>query len=171
MIEEWKDIEGFDGYYQVSNLGSVKNKHGLIMKQATARNGYKHLMLKYGKPESPNRLVHRLVAQAFLPNKKNKSDVNHINSNRRDNRVCNLEWVTRSENILHSYNKNNKKTNSIAIRGGNNPNALLTIDKVREIKKRIASGESLKVLSKDFDCSYSNIKNIKSGKCWGYVRV
>ncbi len=104
--EIWKDIPGYEGLYQVSNMGnvySVRNKKRLATSQRTA---YSIVCLsKDGKQKCFG--VHQLVALAFLPNPKNKPQVNHINCNRHDNRAENLEWVTRDENLAH-YIKSEK---------------------------------------------------------------
>lgn len=110
MQEIWKDIKDYEGLYQVSNFGNVKSlprktnnqyNKGIIMKQMIYR-GYSKVQLnKNGKIKWF--AVHRLVAQAFLPNLDNKPQVNHIDGNKLNNNLSNLEWVTGSENQLHSY--------------------------------------------------------------------
>lgn len=105
MGEEWRDIECFEGLYQVSDLGRVKSFHGKtprILKQATTPNGYRIVcLMKDGIKTMVT--IHRLVAEAFIPNMDNKPDINHMNGNKTDNRVSNLEWATRAENVLHAY--------------------------------------------------------------------
>lgn len=102
MEEIWKDIEGYEGLYQVSNLGRVKsflkNKYvGAIRAFATDKDGYFTIVLH--KPgQKYNKKVHRLVATAFIPNPLNKPCIDHINTNRKDNRVDNLRWCTVKEN-------------------------------------------------------------------------
>ncbi len=92
-------IEGFDQRYSVSPEGIIFTKHGRPMKPQVGRNGYCRIEL-YTKPEmlAHKHLVHRLVAQAFIPNPENKPEVNHINHNKEDNRVENLEWVSHAQN-------------------------------------------------------------------------
>jgi len=102
MEEVWRDIEGYEGLYQVSNLGRVKSLHGLserIMKNRNVSGGYQALLLTKNKI-SKNFLVHRLVAQAFIPNLEGKPEVNHINEDKTNNRVDNLEWMTHIENSM-----------------------------------------------------------------------
>ena len=109
MTEEvWKDIEGYEGFYQVSNLGRVKsllnrfpNTKGIcIMKEEIIPKGYKRVYLS--KPYRKRFLVHRLVAKAFIPNPDNKPDINHIDNNPSNNTATNLEWCNQSENLLHA---------------------------------------------------------------------
>ena len=100
MIKEvWKDIEGYEGLYQVSTLGRVKNsRSGRILKGGKHKAGYHQVILcKNGKVKYY--LVHRLVAQAFIPNPQNKPQVNHIDEDKENNYVENLEWVTIKENL------------------------------------------------------------------------
>ena len=100
-MEIWKDIEGYEGIYQVSNLGRTKrlykNDKEKILKPFSNKDGYLIVNLcKEGKVKS--RSVHRLVAQAFIPNPENKPEVNHKDENKSNNKVENLEWVTSKEN-------------------------------------------------------------------------
>ena len=91
---EWKLIEGFDGIYSVSNYGEVRNNRtGKLMKPSKNEKGYLHINLtKNGKRKAMR--INRLVAQVFIPNPENKPQVNHIDFNRENNCVNNLEWVT-----------------------------------------------------------------------------
>jgi|LGOV01.1.fsa_nt_gb hypothetical protein len=109
MIEIWKDIKDYEGLYQVSNMGRISNfKH--IMKLSIDTGGYPKVKL-CNKTKHITHIVHRLVAITFIPNQLNKSQVNHIDGNKLNNRITNLEWVTQSENMLHAYKNNlNKNT-------------------------------------------------------------
>lgn len=107
-MEIWKDIDGYSGRYQVSNLGRIKSvnprgKDGeIIFSTCCNQAGYRVVNLRTdGKPKTF--LVHRLVASAFLPNPHNFKIVNHINENREDNRVENLEWCDSKYNSQYSY--------------------------------------------------------------------
>ena len=103
MAEEWRDIEGYEGLYQVSNLGNVRSlRTKAIMKTNITNWGYCQVCLR-AHGERKNKAVHRLVAIAFIPNSESKDEVNHINGIKTDNRADNLEWVTRRENIRHAY--------------------------------------------------------------------
>lgn len=122
MIEEWKDIQDYEGYYQVSNLGKLRsldriidfpNRHkgvmvkrlrkGSVMKPGNSPNGYKVCRLtKDGVFKHYS--FHRLVAKAFIENPLNLPQINHIDGNKKNNEVSNLEWCSQSHNILHAYN-------------------------------------------------------------------
>lgn len=106
MKEIWKDIKGFEGLYQVSNLGNVKSfrqssKYGkpkeFLLKPSVANTGYCQITL-YGNGSRKKLLVHRLVAEAFLENPDNLPNVNHKDENRTNNCVSNLEWCTTAYN-------------------------------------------------------------------------
>lgn len=114
MEEVWKDIQGYEGIYQISNLGRAKSLERLIpcaygmrkipekiMKPALNTDGYWRVKLIKGELKK-NRKVHRLVAEAFIPNPEGKRCVNHIDGNKNNNCVDNLEWVTHKENMEHA---------------------------------------------------------------------
>ena len=106
-MEIWKDIEGYEGIYQVSSEGRVKSiKRNLIMKQQPDKCGYLRVGL-YDPNIKKYRscIVSRLVAKAFIPNPQNKPCVDHINAIRNDNRVENLRWVTNKENSNNPLTK------------------------------------------------------------------
>jgi hypothetical protein len=102
-MEEWRDIPGYEGLYQVSNFGRVKSlRKSCVLKEQNLPNGYPYAALKVDGVQR-NRLIHRLVAAAFIQNPENKQEVNHKDGNKRNNHVENLEWVTRFENIKHAF--------------------------------------------------------------------
>lgn len=116
MEEIWKDIEGYEGHYQVSTLGRVRNlQTGRILKPskcggANGSRKYHHVLLYQGSHDSRKSVsVHRLVAQAFIPNPDNLTDVNHIDGNGFNNVVSNLEWIKHRDNLIHAYRVLGKK--------------------------------------------------------------
>lgn len=101
MEEIWKDIEGFEGLYQVSNMGRVKSlRRNIILKSQIARSGYKRIQL-YNNKGYKHFQIHRLVATAFISNPDNLPQVNHKDENKANNCVDNLEWCTPEYN--HNY--------------------------------------------------------------------
>lgn len=118
MKEEWRDIKGYEGWYQVSNLGNVmslprkvrfgKHDHFQYTKQRILKpkrggnTDYWYIGLSKNN-EVKYHSIHRLVAQAFIDNPENKAEVNHKDGDKKNNLISNLEWTTRSENLKHRY--------------------------------------------------------------------
>lgn len=105
--EIWKHVKGYEGLYEVSNKGRVKSNikfHGVLNRimNPGLSSGYFTLTLYKNKTRKTKR-VHRLVAENFIDNQKNKREVNHIDGNKLNNNVNNLEWCTSSENTIHSF--------------------------------------------------------------------
>ena len=118
-MELWKDIENYEGYYQVSDLGNVRALYREFIGKDGKWKRYPERQLRFDESTTPHRLsyrrvtlskdyktkrilVHRLVAQAFLPNPESKEFVNHIDNNGLNNSLQNLEWVTHAENMIHA---------------------------------------------------------------------
>ena len=102
-MEVWEDIKDYEGLYMVSNYGNVLSvRRNIILRWGINNNNYPFVVL-YKNGNQKQYLVHRLVAQAFIPNPNNLSEVNHINENTLDPRVCNLEWCDRLYNTSHNY--------------------------------------------------------------------
>jgi len=161
IMEIWKDIPGYSNDYQISNLGNIKNKEGLILKQKINkyRGDYKLVILwKYSNKMLS---VHRLVAKTFIPNPLNKPEVNHIDGDKTNNRIENLEWVTHQENIQHAYK------NGLA--GGKTYKSKLTDENVIEIKKLLNKGVLHKIIATKFNISPATVSMIKLGKRKKYV--
>lgn len=116
MKETWKAIAGYEGFYEVSNLGNVRSLTRVVKgRNNTTRiiqgrllvpkigNGYLRVSLCREDSKIKTISIHRLVASAFLLNANNLPQVNHIDGNKRNNRTDNLEWCTQSENMIHAY--------------------------------------------------------------------
>ena len=104
-LEKWKQIVGYNDYY-VSNYGRVKStkrKNAIILNGRDDGKGYLKVALYDSDGKAKELRISRLVAEHFINNKYNKEQVNHINGDKQDNRVCNLEWVTNLENTRHSF--------------------------------------------------------------------
>ena len=172
MQEIWKDIVGYEGVYQISNFGNVRslkywsNIHKKyydrikILKKRNNNLGYEVINLsKFGIKKYYT--IHRLVAKAFIPNPNNYKEINHIDGNKRNNYVDNLEWCTRSQNMLHAYNKGLKKG----------------ISKYNKKVLQILDGKIIKIwnniseIKNTLHLDYSSIFqccNKKRNKCGGY---
>lgn len=167
--EIWKPIDNFIGLYEISDLGRVRSFHKNSMsgsiKAPYHSNGYLQVNLyKHGKLTHAS--PHRLVALAFIPNPDNKSDVNHKNGIRDDNRVSNLEWMTKSENHNHSYRELGRKAAAGESHGMRKLCAADVI-KIRELYKGGAG--SYRAIGKIYNVSEATIRHILSGETWGTV--
>ena len=161
MNEEWVSIKGFEKW-QISNKGRVKSPNKILKPYFDQR---KYYMVDLGKTKR----IHRLVAEAFLPNPDNKPQVNHIDGDKTNNDVRNLEWCTNQENMIHAcksglYSKNRAK-------GANNGNSKLKEETVVEIKAMLKTPNrpSYKKIGERFDVSPSTISEINNGKVWTHV--
>lgn len=176
--EIWKDIEGYEGFFMVSNQGRVKSldrviehpNHGLCLIKGKLRRlpisdkGYHKVGLnKDGKTKKF--AVHRLVAQAFIPNPESKPQVNHIDGVKTNNNVSNLEWVTNYENAYHAIDiglHNNK--------GARNGNSKLNKEDVIAIRTLYSKGRyTLRDISSLFNVHNSTISEIVNYVSWKHI--
>jgi hypothetical protein len=170
--EVWKDIEGYKGIYQVSSWGNVKSldridsrgwkrKERTIKKQKTF-DGYLHVGLYKNGIETKFR-VHRLVAEAFISNR--KSEVNHIDGDKTNNHVNNLEWVSHDENMKHASKMGVMKSSRLG-------QAKLTgkdIIFIRENCIKYGGNKTEQELALMFGVSYSQVNKIVNYKSWEHI--
>lgn len=166
----WKRVPGVGGYreYEISNTGLIRSiliKNGIteyrILKPQISWNGRLRIhLLKECKNKHLS--IHRLVAEAFLPNPLNKPQINHIDGNPLNNNVSNLEWCTASENLFHAFRSGLKKPTS----GGINGMRVLNDEQVLEI---FNSDKKQKELCEKFNVSTSAISLIKTGRNWSHL--
>ena len=177
MTEIWKTIDGFNGWYDISNFGKIRswrnntNTRGVrktprILKHSSVR-GYMIATLFKNK-ERYKIATHRLVAQAFIPNTDDKPHINHKDGVRYNNHISNLEWCTRSENMRHAHDNNMVNVQ----RGEDRPMAKLTENDVKEIRQ-IAKGRGRfynpKELAEKYGVHYRHISRVVKGTRWGHV--
>lgn len=171
-MEIWKDIEGYEGLYQVSNLGRVKSLSRLIERERSYYSKEKLLKVVINKYNyckvnlyKSNKIksftVHRLVANTFLSNPYNKPQVNHIDGDKCNNCVNNLEWTTASENTQHAIDTGLKNIN-----GSKHGMAKLTEEEVLEIR---TSNELQKNIAKKYNISQGVVSSIKLKKTWRHI--
>jgi hypothetical protein len=179
MKEIWKPIWGFTGYYEISNLGRVRSldrfigylpyggryiKKGIHLKLKPSKDDYVRVSLFKDKKEH-GRLVHRLVGKAFKPNPSKKSQINHKNGIKWDNRAVNLEWATKLENQRHAI-----ATGLQCHLGEKGPGAKLSEQQVVEMLKLYSTGEyTERELAKKYGVTISCINNVRGGRTWGFM--
>lgn len=173
-MEQFVDIENYVGRYKISNMGNVLSldyngtKKEIVLKNQVQTWGYLSVGLK-----NKHFALHRLVAKAFIPNPENKPCVNHINGNKKDNRVENLEWVTYSENEIHSINILGKKCyQPMKGRFGKDHNRSRSVLQISLDGFPIMEHESIELASKSTGVAKGNIWSCVDGrrnKAGGYL--
>ncbi|KCY49755.1 MULTISPECIES: NUMOD4 domain-containing protein [Bacteria] len=172
-MENWKAVLGYEGIYEVSNLGRIKslsrpttNKiqpfiQEKILKTRIGKTGYEIVGLsKDGKQKTCK--VHRLVASAFCDNPFNKPHVNHKNGIKLDNHFSNLEWVTASENAIHSFSNGLSQPTV----GENSSLATITAPQANNVRELILSNMPLNEISTLTNIPLNIVNSIRSGKTW-----
>lgn len=165
MEEIWKPIIGFERY-KISNYGRVMNTIGTISHQGDNGKGYKNVTLYYGHDIRKRIKVHRLVAIHFLDNSNNLPMVNHIDGNKSNNNVENLEWCTASYNSKHSFKLGLQST-----AGQNHPQTKLKNSDVYEIRALSLkwTGFKIDLIADMYQMSASGARKIKNRSSWGHI--
>lgn len=183
--EKWKDIEEYEGIYQVSNRGRIRSfyngRHGvgnsskILNPSLGTHDRYRISLSKNGTKKDMS--VARLVAKSFIPNPDNKPQVNHIDGDPLNNHVDNLEWCTQSENMKHAYenglvefsedfkNHINKDKS-----GEKNGMSVLSKAEVIEIKSLLEDGELYhRQIAEKYGVSQALISMINNGQRWSHI--
>lgn len=159
MEEVWKDIKGLEGFYQVSNFGRVRRC--FVLKPEIRKNHITDYTCARIGIRGKHYSIHRLVAQAFIPNPYNKAQVNHKDGNPLNNNVKNLEWATPQENTIHAINNNLKKLK-------------IPLNKYKYVCNQYLKGRTMKEIGDEFSVNSTSIRsiliknNIKIRKKGGY---
>jgi uncharacterized protein YerC len=160
------DLKNYELLYFVDENGDVYSypkktrKNIRKLKAMIGNNGYSSVDLcKDGTIKKY--LIHRLVAEAFIPNPEKKPQVNHINGIKTDNRLDNLEWCTHSENMLHSYKQGLNTT-----KGEKNSQSKLNTE---DVVKIFLDDRMYSLISKQYNISISTISDIKRGYSWTHI--
>lgn len=168
MNEEWRPIKGLEGHYEVSNTGKVRGlRSGKVLSPFVSNCGYHMVCLCTGFKTRKGFLIHRLVAETFIPNPLCKSQVNHIDGDKGNNAVSNLEWTTPKENTYHAYKVGLRHTY-----GSGSPNAKLSEEDVREIKRLYSKGikqYGYRSLAKKYGVSHKTIYSVIKNITWREV--
>lgn len=182
--EIWRDIKGYNELYQISNFGRVKSKTTLVYKQsngvskkptfyskkakivAITDNGRGYKISSLSKNGRKNHYIHRLVAEAFIPNPDKKPQVNHINGIKSDNRVENLEWVSCLENLHHALDNNLRDT-----KGEKSPTAKLSEIQVLAIRRlyRINPNFNKSAVARKLNVRDTTIHKIINNERWKHL--
>ena len=166
--EKWKDVVGSEGRYKISDRGRVKSfalyKSGRVLSTKLRKDGYVSIGLIYLHGKRRTRSVHKIVADAFLGKCPEGKEVNHIDGIKSNNTLGNLEYVTKSENSIHSYEIGLQSS-----RGTENGNAKLTDKDVLNVRKMLGKETQMEI-SRIFNVSKSCIGGISTGRHWGWLK-
>lgn len=174
--EEWKPIEGYDGWYEVSNYGRVRSWHKWgrgkgrsdkprLLSISKKSDGYLKTSLNDRNSNRHTYVIHRLVAESFVPNLEEKLEINHKDGIKTNNFYLNLEWCTRKENINHAI-----ESGLINIRGEKCGKAKLSKEDVLEIKDLYDTGDYYqREIGEMYGIDPTQVSRIISGKRWGHI--
>lgn len=179
--EFWRDIKGYEGLYQASNFGRIKSldryddhiqsgryySNVPVIRKMPAKllvgginnGGYRSITLCKGAVRV-QKLVHRIIADTFIVNHDEKSEVNHINGIKTDNRLENLEWATRQENASHA------RENNLYRSGELNGSAKFKEGDILDIRNQYSNGSTIKALADKYGCCHANMRKIVMRETW-----
>jgi hypothetical protein len=177
-MEVWKDVKGLENYYQVSNLGNVRSKERFVIRGRGGKykvecknlnpsinsDGYFTGIFRVDK-RPINYKVHRIMAQSFMGEIPQGFEVNHINGIKSDNRLENLEVVSKSENIKHAFDLGLNKPR----RGELNGMCKIDSDTAKWIKEMTKNGFTESQISSQLNVSIHTIRDIRRGRTWKHV--
>jgi hypothetical protein len=178
MREIWKPVVGYAGLYEVSTLARVQSLSrvtfdqkghphrtiGRVLTPHAARDGYHRVWLcKQGCPKL--RLIHRMVAEAFIANPLALPQVNHLDGDKNNNALPNLEWVTASQNFRHAL----RTGLTVMASGERLPQSKLTRAAVQDIRAQRAAGVPLKALAQKYGVGIGAISHVANGRNWKHV--
>jgi hypothetical protein len=179
MIEEWRDVRGYEGLYMVSNLGRIKSLERIYYsgKSRKSRKIQPESILKirsigkylgmclFKNGRRSTRYVHRVVASAFIPNLDNLPEVNHKNANKHDNAIENLEWCTKEGNLQHA-----RENGLLPGKGAKHPKAIFNNDDILSIRL-LRSTQNLSgcKLAKMYNANPVTIYNIINRKSYANI--
>lgn len=169
MIEIWKDVKGYEGRYTVSNLGQVKSFltlkiSGLLLNRNLDTAGYPIVKRYSGNDKGKTKKVHRLVAEAFIPNPNSLPQVNHLDGVKDNNCVANLEWCDGFGNQRHAWNIGLCKK-----RFGEDCNVSKATEKIiLEIREK-AGRVLMKDMAKEYGMSKTNVSDIIKRRTWKHI--
>lgn len=177
-MEVWKDVIGLEDYYQVSNLGNVRSKERFVIR---GRGGKYKIQCKNLNPainsdgyltgifrvdKNPiNYKVHRILAESFIGSIPKGFEVNHINGIKTDNRLENLEIVSKSKNIKHAFALGLNKPR----RGQLNGMCKIDSNKAKSVKEMTFNGFTESQISKELNVSIHTVRDIRRGRTWKHV--
>lgn len=173
--QNWRPIPDYEDTYEISDYGLIRRirdgkntKAGKILALNNDRLGYKRIQLWHDKKRIRQSFaVHRLVMLVFIGEPPEGREVNHKDGDKANNQLGNLEYITHQENIIHSFRELNRTVT--VPRGEKSGNAKLTDEKIVEIRKRAAAGETRRAIAEDYGVSHVNITHIVNRKTWTHI--
>jgi hypothetical protein len=161
MEEVWKQIDGTQ--YSISTFGRLRNNRTGLVTLGSLQNGYRTFSLSDNGVVLGRFRIHRLVAEAFIPNPENKSQVNHLDGIRDNNNVTNLEWATPRENVQHAYDT------GLMLRGSGRPASILIEEDIPEIIYYMSVGYKDAAIANIYGVTRQAINAIRIGDTWQHL--